>query len=349
MKSNTRENAIARSVWVDSHIGLQYKYKSALIRAAENEAEFENAFLNLPATLKDAFVSDVTAEYAFLQESGIVPIPIWDEKYPQKLLHLSHPPLVLYAKGNLSLLEGEAIAVVGSRKIPKDAKMLTKTVAEALSRRFAVVTGIADGADKAAIEGSLSRGKTICVLPLGFGSVEGSADRALVEKVARSGLVLTERAYRTTYDNGAYPMRNRVIAGLSDGVLVTGAAEKSGALITAEYALELGRDVFAFPYSPSVTAGEGCNALIKAGAGLVTSARDIFDAFHYVDYTEREDEDLDETERVIVTAVREEGHLSAEQICEKCAVQLWELLPALSMLELKGKIVRTSDGRYQAV
>ena len=349
MKSNTRENAIIRSVWVDSHIGLQYKYRSALVRAAEEKGEFENALRLLPVEVRNALSHGEADEYALLQEKGITPIPIWDVRYPQKLLHLSHPPLVLYAKGNLSLLEEEAIAVVGSRKIPKDAKQLTKTVAEDLSRRFAIVTGIADGADKAAIEGSCSRGKTICVLPLGFGSVEASGDRALVESVARSGLVLTERAYRTVYDNGAYPMRNRVIAGLSDGVLVTGAAAKSGALITAEYALEIGREIFAFPYSPSVTAGEGCNALIKAGAGLVTSARDIFDAFHYVDYTEREDEDLDETERAIVTAIREEGHLSAEQICERCTVQLWELLPALSMLELKGKIVRTSDGRYQAV
>ena len=111
MKSNTRENAMARSVWVDSHIGLQYKYKSALIGVAESEVEFENALQSIPVALKESLVSDLTAEYAFLQESGIVPIPIWDENYPQKLLHLSHPPLVLYAKGNISFNEkGKKIA-----------------------------------------------------------------------------------------------------------------------------------------------------------------------------------------------------------------------------------------------
>lgn len=344
--SKEERNPKIAAVWVDSFLGLQYKYKSALIRAAEDADAFRQALAACPESLP----APDGREWELLAEKGIEAVPIWDARYPERLLHLPEPPLVLYARGNLSLLGERCLAIVGSRRTPGQVLRFTEDAARELSRRFAVVTGIAEGADKAAIRGSLDRGRTVCVLPLGFGAAERGGDAALAEKIAERGLLITERPYRAVYEKNTYYLRNRVIAALSEGVLVAGAGKKSGALITANYALELGREVFALPYGVGAVCGEGCNALIKAGAALVTDPQDVYDAFHMTDYRQEDVyEGLGPAEREVLAAVREEGQITSEELAARAGLPLSELLPALSLLELKGRVVRLAGNVIKSV
>jgi DNA processing protein len=206
-------------------------------------------------------------------------VVVGDPRYPQLLLESADPPLLLYARGRIELLQAPAIAIVGSRNPTPQGLANARGFASHLSRTgWVVVSGLALGIDAAAHEGALEGGAgTIAVVGTGLDQIYPARHRALTERIAAEGLVISEFAIGTPALPEHFPIRNRIIAGLGRGTLVVEAALQSGSLITARVAAESGRDVFAIPGSIHSPLSRGCHALIKQGAKLVDSAADIVD------------------------------------------------------------------------
>ncbi len=198
--------------------------------------------------------------------------------YPKSLFEIPDPPPFLYIKGELRSHE-LAIAIVGSRRATSYGLMTTGKMAESLaSHGVCVVSGMARGVDTAAHKGALQTGgRSIGVLGCGVDKIYPPENRSLFEEMANRGCLVSEFPLGTLPLAENFPRRNRIISGLSRGVLVVEAAEKSGSLITAQYALEHGRDVYAVPGNISFATSRGCNRLIKQGAKLVDCVEDILE------------------------------------------------------------------------
>jgi DNA processing protein len=207
-------------------------------------------------------------------------IPIGDPRYPSLLLDTCDPPLVLYAQGCLELLHHDkAIAIVGSRNPTPQGEQTARQFAKSLAEAgWLVVSGLALGVDAAAHEGALAGGSpTIAVVGTGLDRVYPKRHLDLAHRIASQGLLLSEFALGTPALAAHFPLRNRIIAGITKGTLVVEAALQSGSLITARLATEAGRDVFAIPGSIHSPQSRGCHLLIKQGAKLVEAAQDILE------------------------------------------------------------------------
>lgn len=209
-------------------------------------------------------------------------ITIADAHYPKNLYVLHDPPLLLYAKGDLSRLQQPTIGIVGARNATITGKENAFDFARYLSQRhWCISSGLATGIDTAAHQGALAaqppHGSTIAVLATGMDIVYPAANRELAHQIAAQGLLLSEFPLGTRARNYHFPLRNRLVAALSQGVVVVEAAQRSGSLITAKLATEIGREVFALPGSIHSPLSRGCHALIKQGAKLVESGADILD------------------------------------------------------------------------
>lgn len=282
-----------------------------------------------------------------LGKRGIVCVTLKSNDYPEPLININDPPLVLYMRGNTALLKDELFAVVGSRKISTPAKELCKRVTQELTERFTVVTGVADGGDSAAVSAALPSGKIICVLPCGHdGKV--SANPALIKAVEKNGLTVSEYPPAIPAHKFTFLFRNRIIAGLSRGVLVVAAAERSGTLNTASYAADFGRDVFAFPYFAGVESGKGCNKLIKDGAYMCECVNDIFGKYG-MQTTQTVNEELDDNQREIIELLREEGEMHTERIAAATGKKPFEVVAVCSALEIKGLIIKTAGNKYAVI
>ena len=199
-------------------------------------------------------------------------------EYPKSLFEIPDPPPFLYIKGEMRSCE-LSIAIVGSRRATSYGLMTTAKLAEALaSHGVCVVSGLARGVDTAAHKSALQAGgRSIGVLGCGVDKIYPPENRSLFEEMALKGCLVSEFPLGALPLAENFPRRNRIISGLSSGVLVVEAAEKSGSLITAQYALEHGRDVFAVPGNISFATSRGCNRLIKQGAKLVDCVEDILE------------------------------------------------------------------------
>lgn len=209
-------------------------------------------------------------------------IKIKDKEYPQNLLNIYDPPKQLYVLGNEKILNEFGIAIVGSRNCTKYGEQTAKSLAYNLSKyNVNVISGMAKGIDSAAHIGSImGNGKTIAVLGSGFNHIYPKENMHLFNKIIESGgAVITEFEPNTIPDGKNFPRRNRIISGLSQGVVVVEAAEKSGSLITAELSLNEGKEVFAVPGNITSLLSKGTNELIKDGAKLVTNVFDILEEY----------------------------------------------------------------------
>ncbi len=219
--------------------------------------------------------ADALKELAAVERAGAKLIAWGEPNYPPALTAVEDAPPLLSARGNLALAERRAVAVVGARNASANGKRFARDIAMQLGRQdFAVVSGLARGIDAAAHEGSIETG-TIAVLATGIDRVYPEENRALHEAIAERGLLLAEQPLGTEPHARHFPRRNRIISGIALGVLVVEAAFKSGSLITARFALEQGREVFAVPGSPLDPRCRGTNDLIRRGAHLTESADDI--------------------------------------------------------------------------
>ena len=213
-----------------------------------------------------------------LEASAARLVPYVSQEYPKSLFEIPDPPPFLYVKGELRSRE-PAVAIVGSRRATSYGVLTTGKLAAGLAGHgICVVSGMARGVDTAAHKGALqSGGRSIGVLGCGVDTIYPPENRALFEEMAGKGCLVSEFPLGTLPLAENFPRRNRIISGLSRGVLVVEAAEKSGSLITAQYALEHGRDVFAVPGNISCVTSRGSNRLIKQGAKLVDCVEDILE------------------------------------------------------------------------
>ena len=215
-------------------------------------------------------------------------LSLGDARYPRQWLDLSDPPLLVFAEGDLALLEAPSLAVVGSRHATAQGIDHAQAFARALSAEgLTIVSGLARGIDAAAHEGALDGqlllapqgrpGGTIAIVGTGLDEVYPKAHARLAQRIAARGLMLSEFPLGTPPLRGHFPKRNRLVAALSRGTLVVEAAVQSGSLITARLAADLGREVMAIPGSIHAPQARGCHALIKQGARLVETAHDVLD------------------------------------------------------------------------
>ena len=221
----------------------------------------------------------IDQQFAALEEHGARIVTWWDDDYPSYLKEIYDPPTLLFVKGTLPSADEITFAVVGTRMATSYGRVATERLAGGLARHgITIVSGMARGIDGIAHRTALSNGgRTIGVLGCGLDIVYPPEHRSLYEEVAANGAIISEFPMGTTPEAHNFPQRNRLISGLSLGVLVVEAQEKSGALLTAQSALEQGRDVFAVPGNIDAQKSRGTNRLIQQGAKLVLDIDDILD------------------------------------------------------------------------
>ncbi|MFL6632425.1 MAG: DNA-processing protein DprA [Massilia sp.] len=228
----------------------------------------------------DATRQLLDATLDWLARPGHQVVALGEPGYPELLARIPDPPLLLYIRGQACLLDGPCLAIVGSRNASVQGRANAQAFAEALSGAgLCIVSGLALGIDAAAHEGALRRcGGTVAVVGTGPDIAYPARNRALSERIAHEGCIVSEYPVGTPPLPGNFPKRNRIISGLAAGVLVVEAAAQSGSLITARQAAEQGRDVFAIPGSIHAALAKGCHVLIREGAQLVDTARDVLEA-----------------------------------------------------------------------
>lgn len=231
--------------------------------------------------LKNSNWDDVEADIRWAELPGHTILTLEDAKYPRQLQEIDSPPPILYIQGRLESLLLPQIAIVGSRNPSKSgAELAYQFAAELAKKGWVITSGLAYGIDAASHQGALSvDGFTIGVLGCGIENIYPKSHKKLAEKICEKGAVISEFPPQTFAQPELFPRRNRIISGFAKGVLVVEAAVKSGSLITARYALEQGREVFAIPGSIHHTLARGCHQLIREGAKLVESTEHILEEF----------------------------------------------------------------------
>jgi DNA processing protein len=232
----------------------------------------------IAANIKNGFNQDfINKQLEQIKKDKIDILSYWDENYPESLKKVYDPPAFLFIKGSILPDDKLSIGIVGSRVTSQYGKTITEQFSrELVELKFTIISGMARGIDTIAHKAALKTGgRTIAVLGSGIDNIYPPENYKLVEQIAENGAVISEYPLGTYPDAGNFPRRNRIISGLSLGVLITEAGAKSGALITAFQALEQNREVFAVPGPINSGKSAGSNQLIKEGAKLVQGVQDI--------------------------------------------------------------------------
>lgn len=342
-------------LWLCACTETDYRERVALLRAAPSPAALmERAEEYFSAagiagekysTAREAREKEADTFLSSMEEQNSFAVTLLSEDYPESLKAISLPPLVLYGRGKRELLSRRKFCIVGSRITPPWAEKLGKAISAELAEKFVIVTGLAEGGDLAAIEGALSSGNLISVLPCGLDECYPAAHVSVKDRIVRAGLVLTELPFGESAKKYSFHARNRILAGLAEGVLVLSAAMRSGALITAGCALDFGRDVFALPHNVGVLSGEGCNDLIRKGAYLATGAEDILSVYGMAP-AESVAVDLKEDEKKVLAILRESGEAHLAEIAKRADLLIHEASAILSSLEIKGVAVKSGGNKY---
>lgn len=296
----------------------------------------------------------LAAAMRWLAEDGNHLLTLADDDYPQRLLEISDPPAILYLKGRRELLrvaDRSGIAIVGSRNATPGGLQNAEAFARALSQAgMTVISGMALGIDAAAHRGGLEgTGSTIAVVGTGLDLVYPARNKALAHALAEKGLIVSEFALGTPAMANNFPRRNRIISGLSRGVLVVEAALASGSLITARQAGEQGREVFAIPGSIHSPLSKGCHHLIKQGAKLVDDATDILaelDLVPRADASTQAPNTPAANEEKILTAMGYDP-VTVDTLISLTGEDAAMIMARLTELELGGTIASMPGGKYQ--
>ena len=347
-----------------SQMGSQRTVKmSKVFKSAENfwKAEREEIEKSgLPPRALESFLTfrekypdtpEKLAEFCREKDFGLTCIS--DEDYPPILKEISNPPAVLYYRGKIETF-AERIAVVGTRDYTDYGRKIAMSFGEELAAAgLTVVSGAAIGIDTFAHQGALKFGRTVAVLACGINWAFKHGGRKFFEKISERGAVLTEFNPNFTPNAGSFPSRNRIIAGLSRGVIVIEAGKKSGALITANCAGESGRDVFAVPGNIFFPKSAGCHELIRDGAILVTSAQDVFDQYNFEKVPvpaekilTNEPAKLNEIEKKIFDIIPANEYITLDEILMQVDdIDVSEISAVMIELGLKNCVVE-DGGRY---
>lgn len=291
-----------------------------------------------------------------LARRGIEHVPITSAGYPGRLRRIFDPPFVLFGAGAVAralaaLEHGPAVAIVGSRRPSAAGRGLARELAADLAARGAViVSGLARGIDAAAHEGALGAGGvTVAVLGSAVDRIHPRRNVGLAERIQADGAVISEYWPGTDAMPWRFPARNRIVAGLSDAVVVVEAASRSGALITADFAMENGSPVLAVPGWPGAAMSAGCNALIRAGAGLCEGADDVVAEIPAAAWVHAPVAPSATGACALVLAVLEREAAGVDRIAAEAGIAHADVAVALAALELDGLVAREPGGVFRAV
>jgi DNA processing protein len=306
---------------------------------------------------------DLPREEERLTKAGAVFITARDAGYPKMLKEIHDPPIGLYRKGGY-LFDQPCVAIVGSRRTTLYGQSVAKKLGAELARLgFCVVSGLARGIDTAAHEGALSvGGKTAAVLGTGIDIIYPSENLDLYRRIAETGAVLSEFPFGRKADRQSFAMRNRIVSGICEGVVVVESDVSGGAMITARFAGEQGRLIFAVPGRIDQPTSAGCHQLIRDGATLLTGVDDILSELNYLDglrpqaiETEGEQSVLEqllpqlgESERQVFECLRDGALLGVDALVAATGLSAPEVSSALMMLELKKLATKRADGSFEA-
>jgi len=301
----------------------------------------------------------IDAQVKTVHRLKVTTLTLFDHAYPARLKAIPDPPPLLYVSGNLSSHDDIAVAVVGGRRATPSGRIVTEEIAKELAAcGVTVVSGLARGIDAAAHRGALAgKGRTIAVLGCGIDRTYPTEHQNLRRSIESHGAVISELPIGAAPQSHHFPRRNRIISGLSFGVLVSEAATDSGSLITAKLALEQGRDVFAVPGSIKEAACRGSNRLIKEGAKLIEGAQDVLDEIlPQLDARQRARLRLDGMPEAASTPLRNEDLLvyeslsyearSVDAVIESTGLSAAQVSATLLSLELNGRIRQLPGQQY---
>ena len=296
----------------------------------------------------------IDATLAWADDPAQHVLALGDPRYPAALAHIPDPPLLLYIKGRIDLLTRPALAIVGSRNATQQGKANAAAFAAALSGAgVCVVSGLALGIDAAAHEGALrGSGSSIAVVGTGADLCYPARNRALAERIAHEGCIVSEYALGTPPISANFPRRNRIISGLSCGVLVVEAAAQSGSLITARMAAEQGREVFALPGSIHAPLAKGCHQLLREGARLVETVNELLEAMQVSPLAAAPiAAHALPTETDCTDLLAQLGHepIDMDALLERLHLNIGELSLGLLALEMAGMIERLPGGKVQRI
>ena len=294
---------------------------------------------------------DLDAEVARIENAG-VDVLTWDDpRYPERLMAINDPPPVLYIRGALRTDDDWAVAMVGTRHASAYGREAAHLIAGELARAGAtLVSGLARGIDTQAHRAALEAGgRTLAVLGSGVDIIYPWENLKLAEEIIAHGALISEYALGTQPEASNFPPRNRIISGLSRGVVVVEAGEQSGALITANYAADQGRDVFAVPGSIFQRSCQGTNRLIRDGATPVLSANDILQALNLTSVPQQVEAHMlfptDATEAVLLDQLADDpAHVDA--VSQATGLPIATVTSTLALMELKGMVRHTGGMSY---
>jgi DNA processing protein len=340
-----------------------------LIEFGSPDAVFAASISSLKSVVKAEIAAEIAkgiagdtlaSALAWLEDSNNHLVTLADSDYPQALLNIPDPPLLLYVKGRRNLLNQCALAIVGSRNATpqgiKNAEAFAKSLSDA---GLCILSGMAHGIDAAAHRGGLrGQGSSIAVVGTGLDKVYPAANRDLAHLLAEQGALISEFPLGTPPLAANFPRRNRLISGMSVGCLVVEASLQSGSLITARLALEQGRDVFAIPGSIHTPQSKGCHALIKQGAKLVEAAQDVLEELGSLvvlpvsnPTTPDSDAQVSSTHGTDSLLLEQLGSdpVDVDTLSTRCGLTVSQLSAMLLTLELNGHISVLPGGLYQRI
>ena len=305
---------------------------------------------------------DLTREVTQMRHTGTRFFIQEDVKYPELLREIYDPPIGLYWQGEY-IVDRPCVAIVGTRRSTLYGRRVAKKIAAELAGLgFCVVSGMASGIDTAAHEGALEvGGKTVAVFGCGLDTIYPSENMDLYQKIVAHGAVVSEFPFGRRADRQTFPMRNRVVAGICQGVVVVESAASGGSMITARFAGEQGRTLMAVPGRIDQASSVGCHQLIRDGAIMVTSVDDILEELRYqrTQFPGEESQlnlggedaaqlQVSEAEQAVLDCFADGEFGLLDDIAERLGKPIAELSGILMSLELKRLIVKRADGRFEA-
>ena len=351
-------------IWLNSFEDLTNKNYNLLMQRFGSSVDIVKSFVKekgfieplLGAVLYNKMCCNLSGDYLYpkllkLQKSNINVITAEDNNYPQDLLQFDDRPFLLYTLGNIMLLNTPMVTVVGSRKCTRYGIEQTAEIVKGLSGYgFTIVSGLAEGIDTKANSTALEKGKTVAVLAGGFDCVYPKSNLKLFEKIKENGLLISQYPPEKSAMPYMFPLRNRIMSAISCATVLVEAGESSGALITANLSLNLGKELFILPGNVNSCSSKGSNKMLKEMQGaMITGYKDILQGLGIEIKDINENcavlPDLTEDERVIYNMLsREEEHI--DDIINKTGFDISKTNTVLTILEIKGLIKKLPGNRF---
>ena len=347
-------------IWLDKFQFLSSKKRDKIFEVLFDESFFDN-FIKNYNKIEDvisytqfsqmyAEINNVDSYINSILNKGIKIITKFSSNYPEKLKNLEDNPAVLYCMGDIKLLNYEdTISIVGTRKPSNYGKEVTEMFSSELTKNnFLIISGLADGVDTIAHKACLkNNGKTIAVVAGGLDNIYPSGNLNLFKEIIKTGLVITEKPPHYKPYPFDFPIRNRIIAGLSNGVLITEASLKSGTMHTKEYAINYGRELFVIPGNITNEKGMGCNELIKdLRINMVTSVNDILKCFNKPKQIKKEKLVQLSVDEAIIYNLLKNGEMSFDEILVNTNFDVKTLTNLLTILSFRGIIKKLAGNIY---